>query len=554
MGKQYRQLLLVVLSRGWVIYGESLSFGGEGFLHYAFDGFALDLNRGDLRRGDDVLPVEPMAYAVLSHLVQNSERLVAKDELVEKVWDGRFISDAAVSTVIKSLRRALGDDGKQQRYIRTVHGRGFRFVADVRIVAPAAVTEPRPQEDAQPVETVPAEQKPSIAVLPFTLIGSSEVYSAIADAIPGELISILSRLRWLKVVARGSSFRFRPPVQDFEAIRSALGVTYILSGEVEILGPALGIAIELVDARTSQVVWGDRLSGKIDDVHDMREQIVALIISAMELHIPQHEAQLARLRAPAGLDAWSLYHIGLQHAFRFNRGDNARAADFFQRATELDPLFARAHAAQSFVSFQAAFLRYSTDHAGAIDDARRHAERAVELDPMDPFANFNFGRAHWLRGDPAAGQSWLERSCSLSPSFAQGYYAHGWADLMAGDGQVALENLEKSISLSPLDPFRYAMLAAKGMAHFQLDEMDEAARWADQGARTPGAHYLINAFAAVINEAAGRHDQAQYWTQEAKARRKDVSVEAFFTAFPFRDEARRQELSDALVTLGFPER
>lgn len=528
---------------------------GTAFLHYAFDGFALDLNRGDLRRGDEVLPVEPMAYAVLSHLVQNAERLVAKDELVEKVWDGRFISDAAVSTVIKSLRRVLGDDGKQQRFVRTVHGRGFRFVADVRIVSSATVAnEPVSQDTAQAPEIPPAEQKPSIAVLPFTLIGSSEVYSAIADAIPGELISTLSRLRWLKVVARGSSFRFRPPLQDFEAIRSALGVTYVLSGEVEILGPTLAIAVELVDARTAQVVWGDRLSGKVDDVHGMREQIVAMIISAMELHIPQHEAQLARLKIPSGLDAWSLYHIGLQHAFRFNRGDNAQAADCFRRATELDPLFARAHAAQSFVSFQAAFLRYSADHALAIQDARLHAERAVELDPMDPFANFNFGRAHWLRGDPAAGQSWLERSCSLSPSFAQGYYAHGWADIMAGDGHAALENLEKSISLSPLDPFRYAMLSAKGMAHFHIDEMDEAARWADQGARTPGAHFLISAFAAAINEATGRHDQARYWAQEVKARRKDTSIESFFTAFPFKHAAKRKALSDALTALGFPER
>jgi DNA-binding winged helix-turn-helix (wHTH) protein/tetratricopeptide (TPR) repeat protein len=524
-------------------------------LRYAFDGFVLDLDRGELRRGEEAVPAEPMAYAVLSHLVQNAERLVAKDELIEKVWDGRFISDAAVSTVIKSLRRILGDDGKQQRYIRTIHGRGFRFVADVRIVAPAAAAvEPPSQEAAQPVDTVPAEQKPSIAVLPFMLIGSSEVYSAIADAIPGELISTLSRLRWLKVVARGSSFRFRPPLQDLEAVRSALGVTYVLSGEVEILGPSLGIAVELVDARTSQVVWGDRLSGKIDDVHDMREHIVALIISAMELHIPQHEAQLARLRAPAGLDAWSLYHIGLQHAFRFNRADNARASEFFQRATALDPHFARAHAAQSFVSFQAAFLRYSTDHALAIEDARRHAERAVELDPMDPFANFNFGRAHWLRGDPAAGQSWLERSCSLSPSFAQGFYAHGWADIMAGDGHAALENLEKSISLSPLDPFRYAMLSAKGIAYFHLDEMEDAARFAERGAHTPGAHHLISTVAAAINEAAGNHDQARYWAQEARARRKDTTIEAFFTAFPFRNTAKRKALSDALITLGFPER
>lgn len=522
-------------------------------MHYVFDGFVLDLNRGELRRGTDAVQTEPMAYAVLSYLVQNAERLVAKDELVEKVWDGRFISDAAVSTVIKSLRRVLGDDGKQQRFIRTVHGRGFRFVSDVRIVSEAVAEKPLSPEPPQTDTQAPVDPKPSIAVLPFTLIGHSDVFSAIADAIPGELISTLSRLRWLRVVARGSSFRFRPPLQGFEAIRTALGVNYVLSGEVEVLGPSLGIAIELVDARTEQVIWGDRLTGKIDDVHEMRERIVALIISAMELHIPQHEAQLARLRSPSDLDAWSLYHIGLQHAFRFNRADNARATEFFRRASELDPHFARAHAARSFASFQAAFLRYSVDRDAAIEDARRHAERSVELDPMDPFANFNYGRAHWLRGDPEAGQSWLERSCSLSPSFAQGYYAHGWADIMAGDGTTALENLDKALDLSPLDPFRYAMLSARGIAHFHLDNLEEAARWAEQGARTPGAHHLISCFAAVFHQIVGNGEQAQYWATETRARRKDASIEEFFTAFPLRNREKRQMVHDALIALRFPE-
>lgn len=523
-------------------------------MRYAFDDFVLDLDRGELRRADETVPTEPMAYAVLGLLVQNAERLVTKDELVEKVWQGRFISDAAVSTVIKSLRRALGDDGKTQRYVRTVHGRGFRFGSGVQIISAASVSDPDPSAGPPAEDSGPPDNRPSIAVLPFTLIGTSQTFAAIADAIPGELISTLSRLRWIKVVARGSSFRFRPPIQSFEAIRSALGVIYVLSGEVEILGPSLGMVVELVDARTSQVVWGDRLSGKIDDVHDMRERIVALVVSAMEVHVPQHEAQLSRLRPPSDLDAWSLYHIGLQHAYRFNRADNVVAGDYFRRATDLDPHFARAHAARSFVSFQAAFLRYSDDHARAVEDARRHAERSVELDPMDPFANFNVGRAHWLRGDPAAGQSWLERSCSLSPSFAQGYYAHGWADIMAGDGSTAFENLVTATSLSPLDPFLYAMRSARGLAHFLMDEMEEAALWAEQGARTPGAHYLIGCIAAAINGAAGNHEQAQYWTRETLARRKDASIEAFFTAFPFSNAEKREVLHEALTALGLPER
>ncbi|MBW6417642.1 winged helix-turn-helix domain-containing protein [Celeribacter sp. PS-C1] len=530
--------------------------GGDE-VHYAFDDFVLDLDRGELRHGEEAVSMEPMAYAVLGHLVQNAERLVARDELIEKVWEGRFISDAAVSTVIKSLRRALGDDGKQQRYIRTVHGRGFRFGTEVRVIPTTRTTlvSVEEHEVEGPSETAgPVDRKPTLAVLPFDLIGISEAFGTIADAIPGELISTLSRLRWLSVIARGSSFRFRPPAQDIDTIRAALGVTYVLSGEVELLGRSLGIAVELVDAETAQVVWGDRLSGKIDDVHEIRERIVALVVSALELHVPQHEAQLAHLRSPSDLDAWSLYHLGLQHAYRFNKADNATAADYFRRATELDPHFARAHAARSFVSFQDAFLRYSNDRPKSIEDAQRHAERSLELDPLDPFANFTFGRANWLRGDPLAGQSWLERSVSLSPSFAQGFYAHVWADIMAGDGGQALGNLKRSVTLSPLDPFRYAMLSAKGIAHFHQDNMEEGAYWAEQGARTPGAHYLISAFAAAIHQVAGHEEKALYWASETRARRSDATIDAFFKAFPIKNPRKYQELHGALKSLGFPQR
>jgi TolB-like protein len=311
---------------------------------------------------------------------------------------------------------------------------------------------------AEPVPAMPSGPdidggRPSIAVLPFRLIGSTEAYGAIADAVPAELISSLSRLRWLRVVARGSTFRFRDATPDLDAIREKLGAGYCLSGDVEVFGSGLAISVELSDTREGRVVWGERLSGKVDDVHQMRSDIVNLVTSSMELHISLNEAERVRLRSPESLDAWSVYHVGLRHMYRFNRNDNTIAAQLLTRATELDPGFARAYAARSFTQFQIAFLRYETDTTAAIENARRFAEKCVELDPFDPFGNFTYGRSHWLRGDPEAGQAWLERAVSLSPSFAQGIYAPGWADMMAGRGREAVRQYDTAIGLSPLDPF-----------------------------------------------------------------------------------------------------
>lgn len=525
-------------------------------MRYSFDAFTLDLGCGELRKGDIGVSVEPRAFALLSYLVEHRDRLITKDELVETLWDGRVVSDAAVSTVVKSARRAIDDDGTAQKYIRTLHGRRFRFVGEAKTIAgssyePSAEVRESTPEPATGTDAGSTGQKPTLAILPFKQIGSSEPYAAIADAVPGELISSLSRLRWLKVIARGSSFRFRDADVDAAAIHASLGANYCLSGDVEVFGRNLAITVELSDTRNDRVVWGERLSGKLDDVHQMRTDIVSLVTSALELHIPLNEAELARLRMPESLDAWSVFHIGLQHMYRFNQTYNEKAASLFERATLLDPNFARAFAARSFTSFQAAFLRYNHDRSTHIENARRFAERSVELDPIDPFGNFNYGRAHWLRGDPAAGQAWLERAISLSPSFAQGIYAHSWASVMGGDGETGLLQVERAIALSPLDPFLYAMQSITGLAYLHVGNLEQAAYWTEQGARKPGAHYLISAISAAVHKIAGHDEKAKYWARNCLTRRPDASIGKFFAAFPFENSTIRESLSDALGQLGF---
>ncbi|SLN31818.1 Transcriptional regulator HilA [Roseovarius litorisediminis] len=520
-------------------------------MEYRFDEFLVQIDHGELCLGAEPVAIEPLAFSLLVHLIENAGRLVTKDELVEKVWERRFISDAAISTVVKSVRRALGDDGTTQKYVKTVRGRGFRFVGRVTMQVPGVAanykdTQPEPEMDRK-------GQAPTLAILPFNLIGDAENRGAIADGLPAELITTLSRLRWLKVIARGSSFRFHGPDIDIEQVRVALGATYVLTGEIEIFGPRAAVNLELVDCRSARIVWADRLSGPLADVHQLREEISIRVISMLEQHIPQHEAQLARTRNPALLDAWAFYHTGLQHMYRFNKADNALADGYFRRALELDQDFARAYGALSFTSFQSAFLRYEGDRGIAIEAARRHALRGMELDPLDPFINYNLGRSYWLEGAPQAGFGWLEQATVLSPNFAHGLYSRGWAEIMAGDGAAALEHISRAVDLSPIDPLLYAMFSAKGLAYLHTGEFDQAAIWAERGARKPGAHFLIKAISAAAWQIAGQHDKAVFWRDQSLAARPETSSAMFFSAFPFRDEETRERLRDALLRLGFPE-
>ncbi len=528
------------------------------FMIYRFDSFELDMATVELRRDGAACPVEPQVFALIALLVENRDRLVSKDEIIEKVWDGRVISDSAVASRVKTARKAIGDDGRNQRYIRTIHSRGFRFVADVKVVRGAAMfpatdacQAPVPAGARPPAGSTDASSRPSIAVLPFRLTGDPGPYAAIADALPHDLILDLSRLRWLFVTARGSSFRLRASDADMTEVGRLLGVQYCLAGSMEVEGPGLNVTVELVDTRDGGVVWADRYTSPVGDVHQIRSEIRGRILAALEIHIPLHEAGLARLRVTENLDAWSAYHLGLQHMYRFNRTDNAAASALFQKSVSLDPGFARAHAGLSFVHFQTAFLRHADDLAMEIDLARRFAERGVELDPLDPFVNFTMGRSYWLEGDLEHSLAWLERATSISPNYAQGIYARAWTETLAGRGLEGREHVDLAMRLSPLDPLYYAMQGTRAFTHIALGEDAQAVYWAERAARSPGAHVLIAMIAAAAHAPAGDRARAASWTANVRERNPRLTRDDFFGAFPMKAETVRLRVSGALVLCGF---
>lgn len=520
---------------------------------YRFGPYELDLAKAELRMGTTPCPLQPQVFALLAFLVEHRERLVSKDEIFEKVWDGRIVTDSALTSRIKHARKALGDDGKVQRYIKTIHGQGFRFVAEVRVTRASDTSVIDDSRSKVPLADpgIPSTTRPSIAVLPFRNLSETGEFATIAEGLPDELITELARLRWLFVIARGSSFRLRGQELDTREIGRLLGVRYCLSGTVEVHGKQLVVTTELSDTRGGDIVWGERYNGYVDDVHDVRGEIRARILAALEIQIPLHEAAAARLTVTENLDAWSAYHLGLQHIYRFNRKDNEAAAEFFGRAVKLDPGFARAHAGLSFVHFQTAFMRQADNMDSEIALARSCAQRGVDIDPLDPFVNFTMGRSFWLDGDLDRALSWIERSTSLSPNYAQGIYARAWTETIAGNDADGRKHVDLAMQLSPLDPLYYAMLGTRGFTHMMRGEFAEAADWSDRAARSPGAHVLIAMIAAAAHLMAGDEQKAGKWARDVRERNPRLSRQEFFGAFPVRSETMRARVSTALEKLGF---
>ncbi|MEX0276184.1 MAG: winged helix-turn-helix domain-containing tetratricopeptide repeat protein [Ruegeria sp.] len=515
---------------------------------YAFEPFLLDCACRELRCNGRPLHVQPQVFDLLCLLVENAHRVVSRDEIVEKVWQGRIVSDDAISSRIRDLRRVLASAGQTSELILTLRGRGFRFAGDPKLRAGPHVDDqskfPKDASDNDAPDT-----QPSIAVLPFQRNGDMDRFEALEEAIPRELIMTLASLRWIKVVSHGSAFRFRGEQIDLAQINQILNARYCLTGVVDLTGNRVTIDTELSDTRTSQVVWALRKTASIDDIHALRAEIAANVIMVAELEIPQHETATLGPVDAENLDAWSAMHMGFTHMSQFSFAGNENARRMFSRAIDLDPKLARAHAGMAFVRFQNAFMRYATDISTEANNARRFAEQSLALQPRDPFANFMMGRCHWLDHDPEGSKQWFAQSVTACPNYTWGYYGASWASVFTGQFDEAFETANRAIDLSPIDPFRPGMTGNKMWVHIAREDYASAVKWAEIAAKTPWSHAGMAFFAGMSHWLNDNPEKARWWVSEARRRNPNLDTAHVLALVPASSTSFRHQLTRAATEL-----
>lgn len=505
---------------------------------YYFADFALDGERFELRRNGDTVRLQPRALRLLQALVSAQGRLLTKHNIFETVWNGRIVSDSALSSQIKALRKALGDTEKPFRIIGTVHGQGFQLLADVTTHAPAPV----PVQVAAPPE-LPAEQqaedladrigeRPSIAILPFNWLGEGDPRRALSEALPDEIITALSRLRLLHVISRGSSFQFPSSTTSLATIRQEFSVHYCLSGTIETDGEKLFVTAELADTRDESIVWAERFEGKTGAIHEMRADIVSAIISEVELRIPHNESQRARLKVPEQLTAWQAYHLGMSHIFMRDIRQQNAAARYFEHAIEIDPNFSRAHAGLSHVywwlNVQNLFTNSADMRAKMIDTANR----AIDCDPFDPAANLAMARSTSFETTQDESLLWLDRTIDICPNYAWGHSQIGAKRSLTGPFDTAIEHAMKALALSPRDPLRHSSYAALTTAHLRLGNMEEAAKWGRKVMELPHTDIVAMVSALCTNFMAGHRDVSARIAERILIVYPGITTEQFVDAHP----------------------
>ena len=394
--------------------------------------------------------------------------------------------------------------------------------------------------------------KPSLAVLGFDTIGDQSG-DLIGRGLTSDLISRLSRVGGLFVIARASSTRFSPREYPIDEIGLRLGVRYLIHGSIQSQGGRLRLNVELLDASDGRDIWVDSIDCPLDDLFLLQERLADSIVSAVEPEIERAEYERARLIQPENLDAWENYHIALWHSFRFTAADTERAQGYLDRALRQDPQFSRAHAALSLVHFSRAFLDSSADPARDIALALDSAERSLDLDPRDAMGHWSLGRARFLNREHDLALQSLDRALTANPNYAQGHYARGFIGVHAGIPGEALSELDKAQRLSPYDPLLFAMKSSRAISLAIQGEFADAADWAVRATQEPNAHYHIHAVAAACLELAGQGAQGRQQIETALARHPGYSRSVFFRSFPYKIESQQALFADALARIGLPD-
>ena len=517
---------------------------------YRFTEFEIDLSQQELRRLGEAVHIEPQVFDLIVHLVRNHDRIVSKDELIETIWNGRIISEAALSSRINGARRALGDNGNDQALIRTLHKRGFRFVGDVQAVsaleADAQAVRLVPDKGAAPAdvpvsvsvsaevrrlddvvsESVKAEAvtRPSIAVLPFGNMSDDPENDYFSYGLTEDIIRLLARNRWLSVISRHSTVAFQGRTMDAREIGEQLGVRYVMVGSVRKSRDTVRITAELVRAADRKQLWSDKYDLQLEYIFDIQEEMARQIAATIEPELSKVEQQLAARKAPESLDAWDCYQRGLWNLWRFTTPGFDLAESYFQRAIAADPNFARGHGALSYVNIQRAFIDEPKDRAARLETALRQGRHAVALDELDCFCHCALGRALCLTHQNDEALATLDVSLELNPSFAQAYFAQGFNMLWYGREIEAETLLDRATMLSPRDSHISAFHHVRSWAHFSLGEYDIAVEFARRATRQPNVTYQAFASLAASLGLLGDRAQAQTAAAELLQRKPNYST------------------------------
>jgi adenylate cyclase len=436
---------------------------------YAFGPFRLDISAEILFRGADPMPVGRRAVAVLRALLERPGAPVSKDALMQAAWPGLAVEEGNLTVQIAALRRVLGEEPGADRWIETLPRRGYRFVGSVTASNGAVVSMP-----ARTAAPLPLPDKPSIAVMPFQNLSGDPDQEYFADGMVEEMITALSRIHWLFVIARNSSFTYKGRAVDLRQVGHELGVRYVIEGSVRKGGDRVRIAAQLIEAESGAHLWADHFDGSLEDVLDLQDQVAISVAGIIEPALRDAEIQRAVERPRPDPTAYDLYLRALLAGYSWEKQDYMEALERLNHAIEQDAAYGPALALSAWYHMVLHGSGWTDDPEATRQKIISLARRAVRHAGDDAET---LGRAAYVFAycgeDIDAATALIDRSLRINPSFANGWQWSAWLRLWAGSPDVAIDHTERALRLDPRDS-RGAILTVKGIAHFFARRLEQA--------------------------------------------------------------------------------
>ena len=480
--------------------------------------FQLDLGRGELRRNGDPVQVEPQVLDLIAYFAERPGLLVTRDDLIDAIWNGRIISDSAISSRINAARVALGDDGNAQRLIKTIPRRGFRFEAALK--QPAAATPKKLPE------------KPSVAVLPFQNLSGDPEQAYFSNGVTDDILTDLSRYEELFVSARHSSFAYGDTTVASSEIAAELGVHYFVEGSVRRAGNRIRVTARLIDPWTGAQLWGERFDRDMTDIFEVQDEITRIIVNTLSGEISRQHHQRSLTKSVDMVNAYDHVLRAFDHVWKFNPDSHRKSIAEAEQALALDPGNARAHAIISWAHLH--FYNNALSDDGDLDMERctAAARAAVDADDREPWAHTVLGWVFQWR-DRATGRALVEldRAVALNPSSVYFLSLRAFSLTYAGQSERALDELGSAMKLNPHFPVSYHLFY--GRALFNLGHYDDAVPHLERVREAQPHHPNALALVAACYAANGQMDDARSTARELKAANEKFTVHHAAKVLPY---------------------
>ena len=515
-----------------------------------FGDCVLDPDRRELERASGAIALGPQVFDLLLYLIENRAHVVSKDDLLEAVWRGRIVSESTITSHINAARTAIGDTGHEQKLIRTIPRKGFRFVGEVAETAVASAPDPG---TPRPSGQLALPDKPSIAVLPFANMSGDAEQDYFADGMVEDIITALSHIRWLFVIARNSSFAYKGLAQDVTQIGRDLGVRYVLEGSVRRAANRVRITGQLVDAETGGHLWAERYEGAVDDVFELQDRITESVVGAIAQELERAEIERAKRKPTENYDAYDYFLRGMA-GFHAGGPENVnQAVSCFRQAITLDPDYASAYGMAAWCLFWRRLNGWSVDHVRDTAEGAGLARRAVDLGKTDAVALTRGGHAlaHFTR-DLDTGIDFLDKALVLNSNLAAAWFLGGFLRIWRGEPDEAIRRFEHAMRLSPLDTEMFRMQAGVAMAHLVAGRFDAACLWAGKAFRDVPLFGLAATVIAASCALAGRMDEARRAMADVRRLDPALRLATLDEWLPFRRPEDAALFADGLRKAGLP--